>query len=330
MRYISHRFGCIDCTRYCTISITVTTRSKSQSSTSTIEQVRCLSNTIAWLDSFDLVLVYRRKNVDDRGSFTPFFFGQYGLFSRFRLYERDPFTNKPIKSRPMPEGTELTLPTLSATTTTTLLMPGPATNTTFNTLHPHSNGCASLIFPHQSMSHTVSCSSRSFPLRSTSFFLSIDNDSPDGESFSTSTADLFLSFIAQRQCLVNEYAFRPDLEYLFQRHQSSIATTRILLHHSGDDDSSFCITTYPTSIESVSSIGASSQSHRRKPSNHSIKELTDLLDFLANDQFTASQHEYVGSQRCAAESFAHQISQSEVIQQWYCRALHWWLCHSWE
>ena len=56
----------------------------------------------------------------------------------------------------MPEGTELTLPNMTTTTTTTtLLMPGQTTTTTFNSLHPHANGCASLIFPNQSMNHTV-------------------------------------------------------------------------------------------------------------------------------------------------------------------------------
>lgn len=72
-----------------------------------------------------------------------------------RLYERDPFTNKPIKSRSMHEGTEVTIPNLT-TTTATLLMPGQTT--TFNSLHPHTNGCASLIFPTQPLSHTVSFS----------------------------------------------------------------------------------------------------------------------------------------------------------------------------
>jgi hypothetical protein len=55
----------------------------------------------------------------------------------------------------MPEGTELTLPNVT-TTTTTLLMPGQTT-TTFTNLHPHTNGCTSLIFPNQSMNQTVSC-----------------------------------------------------------------------------------------------------------------------------------------------------------------------------
>ncbi|CAF3490015.1 unnamed protein product [Rotaria socialis] len=74
---------------------------------------------------------------------------------RPRLYERDPFTNKPIKCRPMPEGTELSIPNVT-TTTTTLLIPGQTTTTTtFNNLHPHTNGGASLIFPNQSINHTT-------------------------------------------------------------------------------------------------------------------------------------------------------------------------------
>ncbi|CAF3979677.1 unnamed protein product [Rotaria sp. Silwood2] len=74
---------------------------------------------------------------------------------RPRLYERDPFTNKPIKSRPMPEGTELTMPNVTATTTT-LLIPGQTTTTTtFNNLHPHTNGATSLIFPSQPINHTT-------------------------------------------------------------------------------------------------------------------------------------------------------------------------------
>ncbi|CAF0913134.1 unnamed protein product [Rotaria sp. Silwood1] len=74
---------------------------------------------------------------------------------RPRLYERDPFTNKPIKSRPMPEGTELTIPNVTATTTT-LLIPGQTTaTTTFNNIHPHTNGGTSLIFPSQPISHTT-------------------------------------------------------------------------------------------------------------------------------------------------------------------------------
>lgn len=55
----------------------------------------------------------------------------------------------------MPEGTELTLP--NVTTTTTLLIPGQGTTTTtFNSLHPHNNGGTSLIFPNQPLNHTVS------------------------------------------------------------------------------------------------------------------------------------------------------------------------------
>ncbi|CAF1206065.1 unnamed protein product [Rotaria sordida] len=73
---------------------------------------------------------------------------------RPRLYERDPFTNKPIKSRPMPEGTELTIPNVTATTTT-LLIPGQTTTTTFNNIHPHTNGGTSLIFPSQPINHTT-------------------------------------------------------------------------------------------------------------------------------------------------------------------------------
>jgi hypothetical protein len=60
----------------------------------------------------------------------------------FRLYERDPFTNKPIKSDLTP--TELTIPN------TTLLVPGQTT--TYNTLPTHSNGRSSLIFPNQTVS----------------------------------------------------------------------------------------------------------------------------------------------------------------------------------
>lgn len=74
---------------------------------------------------------------------------------RPRLYERDPFTNKPIKSRPMPEGTELTLPTIAnANNPPTLLMPGP-TSTTFTNLMPSTNTCTSLIFPNQTSTITV-------------------------------------------------------------------------------------------------------------------------------------------------------------------------------
>ena len=73
----------------------------------------------------------------------------------FRLYERDPFTNKPIKSRPMPESTELTVPNVTSSTTA-LLMPGQTTTTTFNNLHSHTNGGTSLIFPSQPINHTVS------------------------------------------------------------------------------------------------------------------------------------------------------------------------------
>ncbi len=77
------------------------------------------------------------------------------MFYFFRLYERDPFTNKPIKSRPTHENTEVTIPNVATTTTTTLLMPGHTTTTTFNNIHPHTNGCTSLIFPNQSINHTV-------------------------------------------------------------------------------------------------------------------------------------------------------------------------------
>jgi hypothetical protein len=52
----------------------------------------------------------------------------------------------------MPEGTELVIPNIT-TTTTTLLMPGQTT--TFNNLHPHTNGCTSLIFPNQTINQTV-------------------------------------------------------------------------------------------------------------------------------------------------------------------------------
>jgi hypothetical protein len=54
------------------------------------------------------------------------------------LYERDPFTNKPIKIDPTPEHTK-----------STLLMPGQTT--TFNTITPHSNGYSSIIFPNQTV-----------------------------------------------------------------------------------------------------------------------------------------------------------------------------------
>ena len=198
----------------------------------------------------------------------------------------------------MPEGTELTLPTLSTTTTTTLLMPGPTTNTTYNTLHPHPNGCASLIFPNQSMTHTVSSSLRSslFDLRV--LLLLIDDHSSDGEPFSPSATDIFLSFVAQRQCLVSKHAFRADIEHLFQCHQSSISTTVILLHHSSnDDDSSSSSYTVPgpTLSESVSPIGTFGHPHPREPSDYSIEELTNLFNFISDDKFTASQYEYVGS-----------------------------------
>jgi hypothetical protein len=39
-------------------------------------------------------------------------------------------------------------------------MPGQTTTTTFNTLHPHTNGCTSLIFPNQSLNQTVNFSRR--------------------------------------------------------------------------------------------------------------------------------------------------------------------------
>ncbi|CAF1040976.1 unnamed protein product [Adineta steineri] len=74
---------------------------------------------------------------------------------RPRLYERDPFTNKPIKSRSTHESTELTIPNIASTTTTTLLMPGQTTTTTYNSLHPNTNNCTSLIFPTQPISHTT-------------------------------------------------------------------------------------------------------------------------------------------------------------------------------
>ncbi|CAF1624942.1 unnamed protein product [Adineta ricciae] len=64
---------------------------------------------------------------------------------RPRLYERDPFTNKPIKSDVASPNTELTIPTVA---NTTLLVPGQ-TNT-FNAIPTHTNGCSSLIFPNQS------------------------------------------------------------------------------------------------------------------------------------------------------------------------------------
>lgn len=252
------------------------------------------------------------------------------ICSLFRLYERDPFTNKPIKSRPMPEGTELTLPSLSTTTTTTLLMPGPTTNTTYNTLHPHPNGCASLIFPNQSMTHTVSSSLRSSLFHLRALHLLTDDHSSDGKSFSSPATDLFLSFTAQRQCLVIKHAFRADIEHLFQCHQSSISTTVIFLQHSSNDDDSSSSYTVPcpTLSESVSSIGSYGHTHPREPSDYSIEELTNLFDFIPDDKFTASQYEYVGSKCRSIESIANQIIQSEVGEQWHCRTLHWRLCHS--
>ncbi|UJR16092.1 hypothetical protein I4U23_003004 [Adineta vaga] len=66
---------------------------------------------------------------------------------RPRLYERDPFTNKPIKSDLTPPNTELAIPTI---TNTTLLMPGQST--AFNSLPTHSNGCSPLIFSNQQSS----------------------------------------------------------------------------------------------------------------------------------------------------------------------------------
>ncbi|CAF3485482.1 unnamed protein product [Rotaria socialis] len=63
---------------------------------------------------------------------------------RPRLYERDPFTNKPIKADITPTTTELVKPNF---TNTTLLIPGQATS--FNTLSNHQNNCGSFIFPSQ-------------------------------------------------------------------------------------------------------------------------------------------------------------------------------------
>jgi hypothetical protein len=58
----------------------------------------------------------------------------------------------------MPEGTELVIPNVT-TTTTTLLMPSQTTTTTtYNNLHPHPNGCTSIIFPNQSINQPVSFS----------------------------------------------------------------------------------------------------------------------------------------------------------------------------
>lgn len=60
----------------------------------------------------------------------------------------------------MPEGTELTVPSV----TTTLLMPGQTTTTTYNHIHPHPTGCTSLIFPSQPISQTVNFLTKYFLL----------------------------------------------------------------------------------------------------------------------------------------------------------------------
>ncbi|CAF0893202.1 unnamed protein product [Adineta ricciae] len=72
---------------------------------------------------------------------------------RPRLYERDPFTNKPIKSRSTLEATEVALPNVTMAPATTLLIPGQTP--ILSTMHPYPNGCTSLIFPSQPLSHTT-------------------------------------------------------------------------------------------------------------------------------------------------------------------------------
>ncbi|CAF4264352.1 unnamed protein product, partial [Rotaria magnacalcarata] len=63
---------------------------------------------------------------------------------RPRLYERDPFTNKPIKVDITPTTAEVAKPNF---TNTTLLIPGQTTS--FNTISNHQNNCGSFIFPSQ-------------------------------------------------------------------------------------------------------------------------------------------------------------------------------------
>ena len=66
---------------------------------------------------------------------------------RFRLYERDPFTNKPKKSHATPEKAEVPAPTL---TTATVLIPKTTNN--FHNLQPAAPSYNSIIFPRQTVS----------------------------------------------------------------------------------------------------------------------------------------------------------------------------------
>ncbi len=87
-----------------------------------------------------LVQVHRKRNVEGQGLFNQ----RYEVFIVifiFRLYERDPFTNKPIKSD-VPSS-EITMPN------TTLLLPGHVTS--YSPLPIQTNGCNSLIYPNQNV-----------------------------------------------------------------------------------------------------------------------------------------------------------------------------------
>ena len=82
-----------------------------------------------------LVQVHRRRNVEDQGLFMDKS-NQTSTFPFFRLYERDPFTNKPVKND---------------TNYTELTLPGPIPTAQFNALPLHSTPCNSLIFPNQNV-----------------------------------------------------------------------------------------------------------------------------------------------------------------------------------
>ena len=108
---------------------------------------------------------------------------QWKIAHIFRLYERDPFTNKPIKSDVTSPSTELTIPTVA---NTTLLVPGQTT--TFNTIPTHTNGCSSLIFPNQSVSSLIT-----FTL-TLPFIL---DSNPDDCSILITTTSIYLSIFTQ-------------------------------------------------------------------------------------------------------------------------------------
>jgi hypothetical protein len=96
-----------------------------------------------------LVRVHRRRNVDGRGVCFKHSFILNSIFQqyhRFRLYERDPFTNKPMKSNAMSDTSNTNVSNLR---TSAVVLPG--STGTFQNVPSSTHSFNSIVFPSQTV-----------------------------------------------------------------------------------------------------------------------------------------------------------------------------------